>query len=50
MLSNFMLKVEDSKLPDVQKALKAAGVKVKSIVELYKEGAAEDKSEDKPDA
>jgi hypothetical protein len=36
-----MLKVEDSKLPDVQKALKGAGIKVKSIVELYKEGAAE---------
>ncbi|MBF0536925.1 MAG: hypothetical protein HQL03_01585 [Nitrospirae bacterium] len=38
---NFMLKVEDAKLPDIQKALKGAGVKVKSIVELYKEGAPE---------
>jgi len=36
--SNFMLKVEDAKLPDVQKALKGAGIKVKSIVELHKEG------------
>lgn len=38
MQSNFMLKVEDAKLPDIQKVLKGAGIKVKSIVELYKEG------------
>ncbi len=43
MKSNFMVKVEDAKLPDVQKALKAAGIKVRSIVELYKEGGAEKK-------
>ncbi|MBF0517746.1 MAG: hypothetical protein HQK97_11640 [Nitrospirae bacterium] len=47
MLNNFMVKVEDSKLPDVQKALKSAGIKVRSIVELYKEGAIEDKPQDK---
>jgi len=38
MKNNFMVKVEDAKLPDIQKALKAAGIKVRSIVELYKEG------------
>lgn len=37
MQSNFILKVENAKLPDVQKALKGAGVKVKSIVEIHKE-------------
>ncbi len=37
MNSNFMLKVEDAKLPDVQKALKEAGIKVRSIIEVYKE-------------
>ena len=38
MNSNFMVKVEDAKLPDIQKALKSAGIKVRSIVEIYKEG------------
>ncbi len=38
MNANFMVKVEDAKLPDVQKALKAAGIKVRSVVEVYKEG------------
>lgn len=37
MNSNFMLKVEDAKLPDVQKALQAAGIKVRSIIEVFKE-------------
>jgi len=37
MNSNFMLKVEDAKLPDVQKALQQAGIKVRSIIELFKE-------------
>lgn len=37
MNSNFMLKVEDAKLPDVQKALQAAGIKIRSIIEVYKE-------------
>lgn len=37
MNSNFMVKVEDAKLPDVQKALHAAGIKVRSIIELHKE-------------
>lgn len=40
MNSNFMLKVEDAKLPDIQKALQQAGIKVRSIIEVFKEGAA----------
>jgi hypothetical protein len=35
--SNFMVKVEDAKLPDVQKALQQAGIKVRSIIEVFKE-------------
>jgi hypothetical protein len=37
MNSNFMLKVEDAKLPDIQKALQSAGIKVRTIIEVYKE-------------
>jgi len=35
--SNFILKVEDAKLPDIQKALQQAGIKVRSILEVFKE-------------
>lgn len=38
MNSNFILKVEDAKLPAIQKALKSAGINVKSLVEIHKEG------------
>ncbi|MBF0540963.1 MAG: hypothetical protein HQK91_05885 [Nitrospirae bacterium] len=38
MLNNFMVKLEDAKLPVLQKALKSAGLKIRSIVELHKEG------------
>lgn len=34
---NFMLKVQDAKAVDIQKALQAAGIKVTSITEIYKE-------------
>lgn len=34
---NYILKVEDAKLTDIQKALTAAGIKVRSIQEVYKE-------------
>ena len=37
MNSNFMLKVEDAKLPDVQKALQQAGIKIRSLIEIFKE-------------
>lgn len=35
--SNFMLKVVDVKLSDIQKALQQAGIKVRSIIEVFKE-------------
>jgi hypothetical protein len=40
---NFMVKVTDAKLADIQKALQAAGIKVRSIIEIYKE---EEKSQE----
>jgi hypothetical protein len=40
---NFMVKVTDAKLADIQKALQAAGIKVRSIIEVYKE---EEKSQE----
>jgi hypothetical protein len=36
--SNFILKVTDAKLMDIQKALQTAGIKVRSIIEIFKEG------------
>lgn len=38
MNRNFIVKVTDAKLVDIQKALKAAGIKVRSIIEVFKEG------------
>jgi hypothetical protein len=37
MKSNFMLKVQDAKAIDIQKALQAVGIKVTSITEVHKE-------------
>ena len=34
---NYMLKVQDAKAVDVQKALKAAGIEVTSIIEVHKD-------------
>jgi len=39
MKANFMVKVEDAKTLDIQKALQAAGIKVRSIQEVHKEAA-----------
>jgi len=47
---NFIVKVIDAKLVDLQKALQAAGIKVRSIVEVFREGEqlhAEEKEETK---
>ena len=41
MKSNYMLKVEDAKAVDIQKALQAAGIKVTSIIEVFKDKAGE---------
>jgi hypothetical protein len=35
--SNFILKVQEAKLADVQKALKDANINVISIMEIHKE-------------
>lgn len=35
--TNFILKVQDAKLADVQKALKDANITVLSILEVHKE-------------
>ncbi len=37
MKSNFMVKVEDARALDIQKALQQAGIKIKSVQEIYKE-------------
>lgn len=36
---NFILKVQDAKLPDIQKALKDANINVISIMEIHREEA-----------
>jgi hypothetical protein len=46
MDSNYMLKVQDAKAVDVQKALQAAGIKVTSIIEVYKDKGEEASSKD----
>ena len=35
--SNFLVKATDAKMPEVKKALKAAGINVRSIIVLHKE-------------
>ncbi len=42
--SNFILKVTDAKLIDIQKALKTAGINVRSIIEIFKEEVREEKN------
>lgn len=34
---NYLVKVKDAKLADVQKALQQAGIQVTSIIEVFKE-------------
>lgn len=40
---NYVLKVRDAKLVDIQKALQQAGIQVRSIIEIHKE---EEKTEE----
>lgn len=42
--SNFILKVTDAKLIDIQKALKTAGINVRSIIEIFKEEVKEEEN------
>ena len=44
MNSNFILKVEDAKLSDIQKALQQAGIKVRSILEVFKEDTSKEEA------
>lgn len=44
MKSNYILKVEDAKTVDIQKALQAANIKVASIIEVHKEKEDKDNS------
>lgn len=39
MNANYIVKVQDAKGVDVQKALQAAGITVRSVQEVYKEEA-----------
>ncbi len=34
---NYIVKVTDAKVMDIQKALEQAGIKVRSIIEVFKE-------------
>ncbi len=34
---NYMVKVKNAKLADIQKALQSAGIEVRSIIEIHKE-------------
>jgi hypothetical protein len=43
---NFIVKVSDAKLPDIQKALQAAGIKVRSIIEVFKEDKPEEEKKE----
>ncbi len=45
--TNFLVKVEDAKMPAVKKALEEAGITVRSIIALHKEetGEGEEKEE-----
>lgn len=36
--ASYVLKVTDAKMSEIQKALEQAGIKVRSIVEIHKEG------------
>lgn len=45
--NNFIVKVSDAKLMDVQKALEAAGIKVRSVIEVFKEETAAAESNSK---
>ena len=35
--SNFIVKATDTKLSDIQKALQVAGIKVRSVIEVFRE-------------
>ncbi len=44
---NYVLKVYDAKIAEIKKALEGAGIKVNSILEVYKEEVKEEPEEAK---
>jgi hypothetical protein len=46
--SNFIVKITDAKLTDIQKALQAGGVKVRSIIEVFKEEVKSEEEKKEP--
>ncbi len=41
---NYIVKVEDAKAVDVQKALEQAGIKVRSVLEVHKDKAGQEEA------
>ena len=48
-LSNYMVKVTNAKMPQVKKALEAAGIEVRSILQVHKEETADPQAEEQQD-
>jgi hypothetical protein len=48
-LANYMVKVTDAKMPAVKKALEAAGIEVRSIIQVHKEETADPQREESPE-
>jgi hypothetical protein len=44
--NNFVVKTTDAKLVDLQKALQAAGIKVRSIIEIFKEDTIQEENKE----
>lgn len=44
MNANYIVKVEDAKAVDVQKALEQAGIKVRSVLEVHKDKAEQEEA------
>ena len=47
-LTNYMVKVTDAKMPAVKKALEAAGIEVRSIIQVHKEEVGSDEETAEP--
>lgn len=47
-LSNYMVKVTDAKMLEVKKALEAAGIEVRNIIQVHKEEVGSDEEISEP--
>ncbi len=47
-LSNYMVKVTDAKMSEVKKALEAADIEVRSIIQVHKEEVGSDEETSEP--